>query len=432
MIPTLVSRRLAEGADLADAFRDTVAAFEGSVAIAASAAAAPRPAAARPAGQRPGALRRPGRRLLRRRLGALRPRRADRHATSASTARRPANPENPNASRGQIVVLDGAAAGHARRHRPAGLRRHDAAVTEADLQHARRSPPATSTAATYPHFLLKEITEAPDQLPQDAAGQARRARRRRLRGGARRRRAARATCATGLRERSHRPRPGHRPGHRPRRRPEPGRALLAAPSPTAALRVEALPATELSGFGLRADMSRHARRRHQPVGHHHRHQPHRRPRPRPRRRRCSPSSTGATVRPHRQGRRRALHVRRARRGDERRVHQGLLRADRGRASCSPGPSPTEVRRHGRPGARGRPCATCPTAMEATVGPAGRRSRPPPSSWRPPKRYWAIVGNGTNRIAAEELRIKLTELCYKVDRLRRHRGQEAHRPLVASR
>src|SRR5690606_32003659 len=33
-------------------------------------------------------------------------------------------------------------------------------------------------------------------------------------------------------------------------------------------------------------------------------------------------------------------------------------------------------------------------------------------WCPPKRYWAIVGNGTNRIAAEELRIKLSELCYK--------------------
>jgi glucosamine--fructose-6-phosphate aminotransferase (isomerizing) len=31
---------------------------------------------------------------------------------------------------------------------------------------------------------------------------------------------------------------------------------------------------------------------------------------------------------------------------------------------------------------------------------------------PAKRYWAVVGNGTNRIAAQELRIKLSELCYK--------------------
>ena len=31
---------------------------------------------------------------------------------------------------------------------------------------------------------------------------------------------------------------------------------------------------------------------------------------------------------------------------------------------------------------------------------------------PPKRYWAVVGNGPNRVAAEEVRIKLSELCYK--------------------
>src|SRR4029450_11252025 len=31
---------------------------------------------------------------------------------------------------------------------------------------------------------------------------------------------------------------------------------------------------------------------------------------------------------------------------------------------------------------------------------------------PTRRYWAIVGNGPNRIAAAEVRIKLSELCYK--------------------
>jgi glucosamine--fructose-6-phosphate aminotransferase (isomerizing) len=31
---------------------------------------------------------------------------------------------------------------------------------------------------------------------------------------------------------------------------------------------------------------------------------------------------------------------------------------------------------------------------------------------PQRRYWALVGNGTNRIAAAEVRIKLSELCYK--------------------
>ena len=31
---------------------------------------------------------------------------------------------------------------------------------------------------------------------------------------------------------------------------------------------------------------------------------------------------------------------------------------------------------------------------------------------PSRRYWAVVGNGPNRIAAQELRIKMSELCYK--------------------
>ena len=54
----------------------------------------------------------------------------------------------------------------------------------------------------------------------------------------------------------------------------------------------------------------------------------------------------------------------------------------------------------------------PDAM-ATRARTPRRDRPrSPPSWRPSRRYWAIVGNGPNRIAAQELRIKLSELCYK--------------------
>ncbi len=51
-------------------------------------------------------------------------------------------------------------------------------------------------------------------------------------------------------------------------------------------------------------------------------------------------------------------------------------------------------------------------MEADARHAAPRSPPPRSRSRPSKRYWAIVGNGANRIAAQELRIKLSELCYK--------------------
>jgi glucosamine--fructose-6-phosphate aminotransferase (isomerizing) len=31
---------------------------------------------------------------------------------------------------------------------------------------------------------------------------------------------------------------------------------------------------------------------------------------------------------------------------------------------------------------------------------------------PAKRYWAVVGNGPNAVSANEVRIKLSELCYK--------------------
>ena len=34
------------------------------------------------------------------------------------------------------------------------------------------------------------------------------------------------------------------------------------------------------------------------------------------------------------------------------------------------------------------------------------------SFAPQRRYWAVVGSGSNKVAAEEVRIKLSELCYK--------------------
>ena len=75
------------------------------------------------------------------------------------------------------------------------------------------------------------------------------------------------------------------------------------------------------------------------------------------------------------------------------------------------------------------CATCRRRMHETVRPGGNRSVRRRGSLAPSKRYWAIVGNGNNRIAAEELRIKLSELCYKSIACDAHRGQEAHRPVL---
>src|SRR5215470_13206584 len=53
----------------------------------------------------------------------------------------------------------------------------------------------------------------------------------------------------------------------------------------------------------------------------------------------------------------------------------------------------------------------PDAMESVLAQrdvvAGIAARHVPS-----RRYWTIIGNGLNRIAASELRIKLSELCYR--------------------
>src|ERR1700675_5169570 len=45
------------------------------------------------------------------------------------------------------------------------------------------------------------------------------------------------------------------------------------------------------------------------------------------------------------------------------------------------------------------------AKRASIGLSAQRLAPA-------RRYWAVVGNGANRIAAHEVRIKLSELCYK--------------------
>ena len=251
VIPTLVSRRLAEGRDLTDAFRDTVAGFEGSVAIAASAAARPDHLLL--------ALRGSGQALY---VGL-----ADGGYVVASEpygvveltdtylrmdGETPADPDNPTASRGQIVVLDGAHGGHARGHHPAGLRRHARCRSPRPTCTTPRSPRGTSTDGDFPHFLLKEITEAPisfrktlrgklverdgrlevvlgpDVLPDDVRDDLRVGSIDRIQ-----------VIGQGT---------AHVAG-------QSLAAALDAALPTgAALRVEALPATELSGFGLRPDM----------------------------------------------------------------------------------------------------------------------------------------------------------------------------------
>src|SRR6266511_2944966 len=54
----------------------------------------------------------------------------------------------------------------------------------------------------------------------------------------------------------------------------------------------------------------------------------------------------------------------------------------------------------------------PAAMTSVLGQRDR-IRQLAQEHAPSRRYWAVVGNGRNQIAAEEIRIKLSELCYKL-------------------
>jgi glutamine---fructose-6-phosphate transaminase (isomerizing) len=53
----------------------------------------------------------------------------------------------------------------------------------------------------------------------------------------------------------------------------------------------------------------------------------------------------------------------------------------------------------------------PTAMEQVLG-QRKQIAEIAARWAPRRRHWAVVGSGLNKVAAAEVRIKLSELCYK--------------------
>ncbi len=403
VIPTLVSRRLAEGASLIDAFRDTVAAFEGSVAIGASAASSPDHLLL--------ALRGSGQALY---VGL-----ADGCFVVASEpygvveltdtylrmdGETPANPDNPNASRGQIIVLDGARAGSL-----GGIERqaYDGTVlpvTDGDLQCAQVTTRDIDRGA-YPHFLLKEITEAPssfrktlrgklvehegqvavalgpDVMPVDVVEGLRSGRIERVQ-----------VIGQGT---------AHVAG-------QSLAAALEAAVPDGRLRIEALPATELSGFGLRPDMSDSLVIAISQSG--------------------TTTDTNRTVDLARSRGATVIAIVNRRQSDLTDKADGVLYTSDGRdvemsvastkafyAQIAAGfllawAIAQEVGGTVDPSLM-TALRDLPAAMESTVA---RRAHIATAAQQlaPSQRYWAIVGNGTNRIAAEELRIKLSELCYR--------------------
>lgn len=403
VIPTLVSRRLAEGASLIDAFRDTVAAFEGSVAIGASAASSPDHLLL--------ALRGSGQALY---VGL-----ADDCFVVASEpygvveltdtylrmdGETPANPDNPNASRGQIIVLDGSRAGSLE-----GIERqaYDGTVlpvTDGDLQRAQVTTRDIDRGA-YPHFLLKEITEAPSSF------------RKTLRGKLVEHEGQVAVALgpdvvpVGVVE-------GLRSGRIERVQVigqgtahvagQSLAAALEAALPDGRLRIEALPATELSGFGLRPDMSDSLVIAISQSG--------------------TTTDTNRTVDLARSRGATVIAIVNRRQSDLTDKADGVLYTSDGRdvemsvastkafyAQIAAGfllawAIAQEVGGTVDP-ALMTALRDLPAAMETTVA---RRANIATAAQQlaPSQRYWAIVGNGTNRIAAEELRIKLSELCYR--------------------
>ena len=168
VIPTLVSRELRSGQPLAEAFRRTVATFEGSVAIAAASSREPKRLQL--------ALRGSGQALY---VGVA----EDTFVVASEPygvieecerylrmdGETPGNPQNAAASRGQVIVLDGAEAGEL-----AGIRRAAYDGTPLPVVDKNLARAAVTTRdidrGEFRHFLAKEIGEAPLSLQKTLRG----------------------------------------------------------------------------------------------------------------------------------------------------------------------------------------------------------------------------------------------------------------------
>src|SRR6266540_2529353 len=405
VIPTLVSRRLAGGEDVDEAFRATVASLEGSVAIAAGAAEHPDRVLL--------ALRGSGQALNVGLAEDMFVVASEPYGLVEETAiylrmdgETPADPQRPGATRGQIVTLDAGAAGDL-----SGVRRFaydgtELPVSGDELQHAEITTRDIARGAS-PHYLLKEISEAPGSFRKTLRG--------RIAGDADSRlavdlgpeslpAAVRARLSDGTLRRV------VVIGQ--------GTAAVAGQSLAAALRdatsnllVDSMPATELSGFALRPDMHDTLVVAISQSG--------------------TTTDTNRTVDLVRARGAAVVAIVNRRNSDLVEKSDGVLYTSDGRDVEMSVPStkafysqlaagfvlalaiaqeagPTdEARSHELLGA----LRELPDRMLEVIGDrdaiAGVAQRHAPA-----KRYWAVVGNGPNRIAASELRIKLSELCYK--------------------
>ncbi len=411
VIPTLVSRGLSSNASVLDSFRETVASFEGSVAIGASVARDP--------GKLYFALRGSGQALYVGVAGDAFIVASEPYGVVELTqnylrldGETPGNLHNPDASRGQIVVLDRERAGELE-----GVSRwaYDGTllpVSENELRHAEITTRDVDRKG-YPHYLLKEISEAPLSFRKTLRGKIRRS------GDGSYRVDLGDTLPKPLCEKlaSGEIRRLYAIGQ--------GTAAIAARGAARALEsmlprsvaVSALPATELSGFGLDEDMSDALVVAVSQSG--------------------TTTDTNRTVDLVRQRGASVIAIVNRRHSDLTDKADGVLYTSDGRdvemsvASTKAFYSqiaagfllgaalseilPESAAAHSRL-ARERShllegLLEVPAALEATLELAPQIEAIA-ERHAPEHRYWALVGNGWNHIAAEEVRIKLSELCYK--------------------
>jgi len=405
VIPALVSRHAGAANDLTEAFRRTVASFEGSVAIAAGAAPQPDRVWL--------ALRGSGQALYVGLAESAFVVASEPYGLVEETCRyvrmdgeTPLRPGEP-ATRGQIMVLDGTRAGEV-----AGIRRlaydgTELPLTDADVVTAQVTTRDIDRGSA-PHFFLKEITEAPGSFHKTLRGKIVErdgllratmgeralpgAVRERLRDGRIRRVVAvgQGTAAVA------------------------GRAfaqLLRALVGDAGLAVQQMTATEFSGFHLRQDLSDTLVVAVSQSG--------------------TTTDTNRTVDLARARGATVLGIVNRRNSDLCDKADGVLYTSDGRdvemsvastkafyAQVAAGAllacavaelvNPDDApRRHELLHAlREMPVAMAAVLQQrGVIADAARR-------FAPARRYWAVVGNGPNRVAADEVRIKLSELCYK--------------------
>ena len=402
VIPAVMAHYAARAnGHLADAFRRTVAEFDGSVAIGAAAADAPE--------QIYLALRGSGQALY---VGLAEDMfivASEPYGTVEETAtyvRMDGETASPSGSRGQVFVLDGAEAGDL-----AGIRRLAYDGTELPLT---ASDIATAQVTTRdidrgdaPHFLLKEISEAPESFRKTVRGKVVEV-------------DGRLRALVGSRA---------LPDDVARRLAEgvitkvrvigQGTAAIAGRSMAAVLDdlvdgeldVDPITATELSGFGLRLDMTNTLVIAVSQSG--------------------TTTDTNRTVDLARARGATVLAIVNRRNSDLTDKADGVMYTSDGRdvemsvastkafyAQVAAGVllacAITEAAGLGSIQRRHEVLASLKALPDAMREVLARRGEIADAARRyaPPKRYWAIVGSGPNVVAAHEVRIKLSELCYK--------------------